>query len=93
MCALTKSKFKSLEINPSKVKAEIQLLKDSRSGDRAFASGSLFQSEIVRGKTECLYNSLLEDISLKLYPTTTECTCLTELTDLMKILLNPINFI
>jgi hypothetical protein len=40
-----------------------------------------------------LYNSLLEDISLKLYPTTTECTCLTELTDLMKILLNPINFI
>jgi hypothetical protein len=53
----------------SKVKAEIQLLKDSRSGDRAFGSGSLFQSEIVRGKKECLYNSLLEDISLKLYPT------------------------
>jgi hypothetical protein len=58
MCTLTKSKFKSLEINPSKVKAEIQLLKDSRSGDRAFGSGSLHIVNSYMFSTFCFINGL-----------------------------------
>jgi hypothetical protein len=60
-------------VNPSNVtvsvvRVEIPLLKDSKSGDRAIVSGNLFQLEmlIVRGKKECLCQSLLEEICLNL---------------------------
>jgi hypothetical protein len=55
-------------VNPSNVRVEIPLLKGSRFGDRAIVSGNLLQSEIVRGKKECLYKSLLEKMCLKLSP-------------------------
>ena len=55
-------------MNPSNVRVEIPLLKGSRFGDRAIVSGNLLQSEIVRGKKECLYKSLLEKMCLKLSP-------------------------
>ena len=55
-------------VTVSVVRVEIPLLKDSRSGDRAIVFGNLFQLEIliVRGKKECLCQSLLEEICLNL---------------------------
>ena len=52
----------SVVVNPSNVRVEMPLLKDSRFGERVIVSGNLFQSEMVGGKKECLHKFLLEEI-------------------------------